>query len=434
MKGNVILLNKLFLGGWLNKEGNIGHEIIDFIKTDNGECYVYNNPWGVCPDDIFVGSKAGKGGEQYKGEYLVLTSEGKGKKSKDFYILYVIKLAEKIHTQHAVKRECEKSENEFGKEIKKDKTKWSELRKRQEEVKKLMEDRNIKYNDKYLHEIYGEDDTLYLTFRGHEMYKAKNPILVTGLSYNFQRNKGYIYDDKFEKDYKTIEEKIKNSLKDGTLEKFTPKSVNEKEIGALKISKTFLDLIGEISREQVYTNILYSILEQGGLLKQFCEKFCNCKEFAANENFKISKETKIVDGRMDICAESKTQRIIIENKVYSGLNGIKPADAETQLTTYYNWGKEEDRIEPLCFVTVPNFRKDDLEWEISNHDKKAKEKYEIITYSEIVEFIKNNRENIPQNYIYKDLLDQIIYAFNNLSYKTKEDFYAQMFLVATKNK
>lgn len=40
---------------------------------------------------------------------------------------------------------------------------------------------------------------------------------------------------------------------------------------------------------------------------------------------------------MDVCAESRSQRVIIENKVYSGLNGVRPADNTTQLSTYYSW-------------------------------------------------------------------------------------------------
>ena len=100
--GNVILLNKLFLGGWLDKQGNIGHEIIDFLFTDNGEHYVYNNPLGVCPKDIWIdGTKFPRSKEEkYLGKYMVLTSEKRG---KDFDILYVIELAEKLHRFSAPK-------------------------------------------------------------------------------------------------------------------------------------------------------------------------------------------------------------------------------------------------------------------------------------------------------------------------------------------
>ena len=50
----VVILNKIFLGDWLNGDGNIGHEIIDFLLTDFNEHYIYNNPWGHCPNNIRV--------------------------------------------------------------------------------------------------------------------------------------------------------------------------------------------------------------------------------------------------------------------------------------------------------------------------------------------------------------------------------------------
>lgn len=79
--------------------------------------------------------------------------------------------------------------------------------------------------------------------------------------------------------------------------------------------------------------------------------------------FNVFRETKVVDGRMDVCAENDRQRVIIENKVYSGLNGLKPADNETQLSTYYHWGIEKE-LEPLCMVVAPNFRVSEISREI----------------------------------------------------------------------
>ncbi len=72
---------------------------------------------------------------------------------------------------------------------------------------------------------------------------------------------------------------------------------------------------------------------------------------------------------MDICAESSSQRIIIENKINSGLNGLKPKDNKSQLSTYYEWGKDGKVIEPLCFVVVPDSRKAELSNEIHNKDE-----------------------------------------------------------------
>ena len=416
--GNVILLNKPFLGGWLNKQGNIGHEIIDFLHADDGNYYVYNNPWGICPDGIWVAGTTElkkRREEKYLGKYLVLTSEERG---KDFDILYVIELAEKLHRYHTKK---DKSIEQF--------------RTDQRAVQKLIRERNIKYNDKYLDEIYRNDDTLYLTFRGRKIYRAINPILVTGLTYNFKRNKGYLYDDKNQKDYNTVKEIIEKAMARGDFEEFTPRSVNSAQIGQLNINKTFIDLIKQEDNEQIFTNILHNVLEQGELLKHFCEKFSGGKTFNSSEVFKVLREVKVVEGRMDVCAESANQRVIIENKINSGLNGLRPVDNTTQLATYYNWGKEKS-TEPLCFVVVPDYRKSEISREIRKKDPEMENIYCVITYGEIARFIEeeNRFGNIPPTYVYYALVSQIIEAFKNLSYLTKEDLYARMFLEATNSK
>lgn len=413
--GNVILLNKPFLGGWLDKKGNIGHEIIDFLKTDYGDYYIYNNPWGVCPDDIWVdGTKnlVRNKRECYIGKYLVLTSEERG---NDFDILYVIELEEKLHRYHTTTLV--------------DKTYF---RKSQEAMVKIMHDRLIMYNGKYLDKIYKDDDSLYVTFKGKRIYKAIEPILVTGLEYNFQRNKGYLYDDKFPDDYNYVENLINDSIYNGRLVEFTPRKANNETIAKLNARKTFLDLIALQDNEQVFTNMLYSILKQGDLLKRFCNRFKEDKFFDSNSTYNVFRETKVVDGRMDVCADGKNQRVIIENKVYSGLNGIKSYDNTTQLSTYYNWGKEKE-LEPLCFVIAPNFRIEEIKREIIKLDSDMQNIYLIKTYGDVASFIEDEFEkgNLNSSYEFYDLIPQIISAFRNLSYLTKEDLYARMFLEAT---
>ena len=413
--GNVILLNKPFLGGWFNNKENIGHEVIDFLKTDDGDYYVYNNPWGVCPDNIWVEGTSGlrrMRREKYIGKYMVLTSESRG---HDFDILYVIKLSEKLHRFHTTKDE--------------DKTRF---RNNQSEVVHIMRERNIRYNNKTLDEIYTDEDSLYLTFKAECIWKADNPILVQGLEYNFQRNKGYIYDDKFSSDYESLINLIEESVNNGSLQPFVPRSVDAEHIGELNSNRTFLDLINMDDNEQVFTDMLHSLLEQGDLLKHFCERFRCGRPFDSNGTFKVFRETKVVDGRMDVCAESNNQRIIIENKVYSGLNGLKPADNETQLSTYYRWGIEKG-MEPLCMVVAPNFRVSEITHEIAEKDPTMVDVYNIKTYGDIADFLTDeyNEGSIPASYTYYGLIPQIINAFRNLSYSTKEDLYARMFLDAS---
>ena len=156
------------------------------------------------------------------------------------------------------------------------------------------------------------------------------------------------------------------------------------------------------------------------------------KFFDDSSNYKVYRETKVVDGRMDVCAEGDKQRVIIENKVYSGLNGIKPADNKTQLFTYYEWGKNKD-YEPLCFIVAPNFKVAEIKREIEKLDVDMKDIYEVRSYGDIATFINQQYEEgiIDETYEFYSLIPQIINAFKNLSYSTKEDLYAKMFLNAT---
>ncbi len=404
----VIILNKPFLGSWLENQNNIGHEVIDFLKTDNGKYYVFNNPWGVCPDDIFVKGCTPNKREVYEAQYLVLTSE---MHNGGFYILYVIELNKKLHSLHT----------------KKDK---NILVNNQNRIKAIIEKENIIYNKKYLYDIYKNDESLFVTFEGKRIYKANTPIYVNGLSFNFQRNKGYVKSDVYQNDYNKIITVINNALGNSDLIPFTPFFVNQ-NIGQYK--STFLELIGQESNEQVYTNILYSILSCQGVLFDFCSHF-NKKQkcFNANGTFKVYRESKVVDGRMDVCAESINQRIIIENKVYSGLNGIKPTSNTTQLTTYYNWGEDGKQYKPLCYITVPDKRIQELENEINKYDPKMTNVYELITYSEIAKFIECEKNNGKlKQYKYKYLIDDIIAAFNKLAAMSKEALYAELFYKAT---
>lgn len=414
-KGNVIILNKQFSGDYLDNEEHIAHEIIDFLSTDDGNHYVYNTPNGVCPDDIWVDGTTNlirSRREKYSCKYLVLTSEKHGNSVE---ILYVIELAEKLHRHHVLE-----SKEEY-------------QRCRNDVIENIIRRRNIKYNGEFLNEIYNNEANLYLTFKARRIYKAENPISFELSQYNFQRNKGYLYDDRFNDDYIRLNTLIENNIANQNLQEFEPRRVNLGEIDVINIDRTFIDLIKQQDNEQVYTNILHSILKQGELLNHFCERFRGDREFDSNGTFTVRSERNIVRGRMDVCAESDNQRVIIENKINSGLNGVRPEENSTQLSTYYEWGTEKP-ISPLCFVAVPDNRMSEIQREIEEQDPTMIDVYQIITYGEIAEFIKYEFDNncIPETYAHYSLVPQIINAFKRHSL-SKEDKYARMFLDATNN-
>lgn len=136
---------------------------------------------------------------------------------------------------------------------------------------------------------------------------------------------------------------------------------------------------------------------------------------------------------MDVCAECSSQRIIIENKVDSGLNGLNSSKSSSQLSTYYDkWGIKK-KEEPLCFVTVPDYRLLEIQKEIKIQDPSMESKYILVSYGEIAKFLDNENKlgYLSSNFVYKELINQIIGAFQNLSQTTLEEYYANMFFLAT---
>ena len=425
----VIILNKPFLGDWLDNPENIGHEIIDFLKTDKGEIYAYNNPYGQSPKERKFWVEGTKGlvrlkSERYVAKYLVLCG---GEHNKDFDILYVLKLEEKLHRYSRSK-------------------KADVLSKIQERIKKdIIDKRGISYNGKKLYEIYKNDDSLYVTFKIKEIFKAINPIPVTGLKdYKFQRNKGYLYSDKNShdsdknsNDFEIVNKIITNGLQnigneDSIFESFIPKCVSKTSISSSSSSNTFIDLIMEENNEQIFTNILFSLLKDGNLFNDFCNEFKGSKTFCLDDKFDVFREAKVVGGRIDVCADSKSQRVVIENKINSGLNGLRPVINSSQLSQYYLWAKDGKIHDPLCFIVLPDSRKTEIKKEIERKDPAMKDIYNVIGYGEIANFLEVEvKHKKMDGYLYKFLLPQIIQAFKNLSKTTQADLYANLFLEAT---
>ena len=136
---------------------------------------------------------------------------------------------------------------------------------------------------------------------------------------------------------------------------------------------------------------------------------------------------------MDICAVNESQRIIIENKLFSGLNGIKQ-DAASQLSTYYKWGLEA-KDAPICFIIAPDYRifmshanrPGEIEREIQKHDPEMSGKYLLVSYGQVKSFIEDNKGSFSEDYEYYRYIDDIICAFGRYSYRSKSEYYQELF-------
>lgn len=415
---NGIILNKIFSGQWLNDESNIAHEIINFLLSDDSQHYIYNIPYGICPNEIWINGSNNDlltGKEKYNVKYLILADKFL---NNQLNIKYVIELKEKLHNYHLSKK------NETEKQLNKNKNK--------ELIKKL----DIKYNGSYLYKYFNENDgtQFHLTFKANKMYKAVSALTIK-INYNFQRNKGYIFDDKNNDDYNNIKKLIEESISNKKLEIYKPSKVNDIDQINLYEQKTFLDFSLSQNNEQIFTNILFEIFSWKNTLNFFIDSFAKNKSSNLDIlkiKFNIKREEKINKGRMDIFATSNKINVIIENKIDSNLNGVDKENKISQLSTYYKWSIENTNRKPICFVIAPNYKYNDLIYEINNIDPNMKDIYQIIKFGDIAKLLeKLFNNNHFKNFEYEKYIKDFINALYKHSYSSK-DKYSIKFLKAIK--
>ncbi|UTC88165.1 PD-(D/E)XK nuclease family protein [Treponema denticola] len=382
-----ILLNKIFEESWTNNISNISHEIINFFLSDDGNYYTYNNPFG----------EYGKRNKEYKPIYLILTTSFI--KRNTVKILYLIKLNSNLHNFGYCRKDCLDPTNSTNKDN------------QYEIIKSIITAKNIRYGNKLLSDIYGKDDRTYMvTFLAEWIKEPIEPLEFTFNinDYNFQRNTGIVKCDKHEKTFNNLISIILNqNWKEYKLEK-----INEADVMYFKNkqkqksnNKTFLDFICKTESEECYTNIFYNIFKENRILfNKFIQLHKNYQyknienQFLIEREKTVSKKNKII-GRMDICAESEKYRIVIENKINSGLNGINKDNSISQLSIYYNNWASCDNHKPVCFVIVIDSNYEILLHQIRQMKDSAMimEQYTMIKYSQLLQFFQQNYEVIISN-------------------------------------
>ena len=159
-----ILLNKMYTGSFTTTAYDIGHEIINFFKTDDGENYVYEVPYGGMDK---------KHNDQIS--HILFTGAQKDGK---FEILAKVVGHEQIF-RHG---------NRGNKKT------------NAEQVQYIINN-NIKYGGKYLHDIMknntGNSEATYVSFKAQKIIRAKTPITIDQSceefsEINLKRSKGFV--------------------------------------------------------------------------------------------------------------------------------------------------------------------------------------------------------------------------------------------------
>lgn len=419
IKRDIILINKMCTGSYT--VSNVGHEIINYFKDDNGDNYIYILPYG--------GMAKEKDGRI---DTIILTSSLSNNRVE---ILAVIEIDENGQIHKGGDRGTEEIHREQLKELK-----------------------NVTYGGATLEQIFKynikNDEAIYVTFKAKNILKPKDNVKVY-ISNNKNDNsderiikvekslpssslKGYFIKDEKNKKSLTNEifhdyDKIKGFINDNREKLFetmvTPKIDKEKikNFKVENINMNYLQLIEKEDEEQIYTNLFYYWLNSNNLIDEFIKEKLNIED-----KFELKKEKKVKHGRMDLFAISKNKAIIIENKIQSGLNGIDKEEETTQLGKYVNDIIKDYEIkanEIYGMIFVPDYNFEFLTREIQELEKEEIIKnYNIIKYSELYEFF--NKKEIIQilkkdlyfNGYYEDFLRCIKnHTFSNISEKNKTE-------------
>lgn len=375
-----LLINQLFAGRYLDEGENIGHEVINLFKDDEGNNNLFITPSGQVKDHavknvLFVRNVSSR-----------TTVE-------------VICLAEDVFIVD------------------------------DEEVKK------IRYAGFSLEQIFGNNTyhgdkdiaTQHVTFRSNKISVPLNRIFIT-LDENFKFEGATVIHLKSERKViipQGMREYYSENDDSKAYQKLTNDLIRNKsiwnEINATNVlipdgvahnqPPSFLEVIRKEDDENIFSNLLSYFFEYShSSFQKFAKNILKIDDMDASfelvrektvEKTAEQKEEKFEDPentsdkskrngkeRVDIWLESNKHIIVIENKIKSGINGTVNEDQgkqSSQLNSYFKYAlgvaKKSNKIAHF-YILAPDYAKFDL-----NHfGDDIKENFKTINYSEVYNF------------------------------------------------
>lgn len=397
IKNEEILINRMYVGSYLENQHNIGHEVINLLRADgdvdengDGKNYIYVQPYGTMSIE-----------HNNKIDTIILT--------RNTGIINTFEvLAQAWDLEQIVK--IEKSSHK--KEIK-------NITKKQIDYIKVN---NITYNNKLLNEIYYSNtfqQEVCVSFKANKLRKPKNPMFIYfGKDDDTQKlkvlkDKGTViylntqdieFIDKSDRVIKPVNAP-KSSLKMyinkagqtnafKTLQKilenadfWQDKNTTQNALEVRRFYKydkcNFIDLIDKQNAEATYSNLFKHIFESDyELFKKFAKDILGIDDIS--DNYKVERE----EGHIDLLITDKNNVIVIENKIKSGINSIK-YDIHgdiigSQLNEYYQYVKKYKKKNEWFFIFAPDYNQIN-----TDKIKYIPNIYKVIPYSKIYEFFNN---------------------------------------------
>ena len=322
---NVIILNIMYQGGYLLEGENIGHEIINLTRADDGKYYVWLNSMGTFNNSLY--NKAHK-------DMLMIRHVSKG--------LYKIigKATDCIVADGASLTGIDNQQQRY----------------------EIQEKLGITYNGVKLEDIFKEnkynnsndDQNTLVTFLANEVREPKRDLYITNDENLVIENKVFYCDFKGRQTLRMyIPENnksfvnINSLLHNDSLWKDTTVEYLVDGFDNYTTAVNFFDILKKDKDEVAFSNAIYYFLLDNSLVGSFLHYLDNDIDEA--EEFTVFRERNNIDllfmGKKHVC--------IIENKIDSGING-----------------QTDKTLKDQILAVTKNFMKKQIEEDYSNHDEK----------------------------------------------------------------
>lgn len=392
-KKREIILNKMYAGGYLSEGDNIGHEIINLYKADDGKNYIYLNSQGT----------------------IELSH-----KENEITVLLVRKFASKIYKILA------KAE---GVAI----LDFADSRLPREERYNGQVQLGLTYGEAHLVDLFienlyhgslQEEKNAYTTFTVDQVIKPKHQILITDDSsisgdniFFIRTNKGF--------GNQTLREFFREDEKPDSFTDLNKIIRNE----ALWENANTTQVVSELTEKQAdpYLNFLRIIKQEDNELafsNMFAHFFYRSRKafsLFSNQVLHVQMKTDFTIERekrnIDLLISDEDNVVVIENKIKSSINGIDDrhdiysSQVQSQLNKYFHYVTTDDEYckkAPFCFIFSPNYNRIELS------KFSCGEKFTIIYYREIYNFLVEYRSLFDEEPYFDDFL--------NAMYKHTKDY------------
>ncbi len=377
---DTILMIFMFRGKYLTNM--LGHEIINLFRADDGEHYIYVNPWGNITKD-----QANK-----IGTILFV------RHTNNFQVEVIAKAwdlscpfpgSTDIHMHEYGRKDENKKRKGYDQKLKDIKDKQSEACK------------EIRYGKIPIAKIFNFNDPddkqhILVSFKAGQFRRTRETVVIRYNDKDIdmgemprQTLKSYL--KKGDKGYEQIKNIIEDEEKWMDSDDSQTISENKQEEDAMNI----LNVIGKADDELAFSNWLHYYFKKNAILNSFAKDV-----LGLNNAFSVKTEVLREEKHIDLLVKDteNKQLIVIENKIKSGINGKQESasnnsdsnsDSSNQLDRYKDTAKDianEDGI-PLdsisYYLFLPNYSA--IKYDETNNKCGG---YKVIKYDKIHKFFE----------------------------------------------